>query len=255
MAMVWSSPDLPTGPRWPPPASSSQPSPSLAWRSLRAKWVWWWHGPLTRYTKLRVAHAPGMTVTFSPPPRVSDPGMHHGTCVTHVTWCLPGSLTSGFFEVGGGENVPGIPGACATRNFAYLVRDPSALAMHDVNVSLYTCTLYHPNQSSIVPVQAFNQWRHSFTLKTGLPMVKELNAFRPGDSNMRDWHWSSMVQAMAWRLSAPSHSRTSVNVLPTIRLRLRLRQGFIQHKITYESFTSGLHCKTIRTFWTNMNLA
>ena len=28
------------------------------------------------------------------------------------------------FEVGGGENVPGIPGACATRNFTYLVRGP-----------------------------------------------------------------------------------------------------------------------------------
>ena len=26
--------------------------------------------------------------------------------------------------VGGGENVPGIPGACVSRNFAYLVRDP-----------------------------------------------------------------------------------------------------------------------------------
>ena len=25
---------------------------------------------------------------------------------------------------GGGENVPGIPGACATRNFTYLVRGP-----------------------------------------------------------------------------------------------------------------------------------
>ena len=24
---------------------------------------------------------------------VSDPGMHHGTCVTHVPWCMPGSLT------------------------------------------------------------------------------------------------------------------------------------------------------------------
>ena len=50
---------------------------------------------------------------------VSDPGMHHGTCVTHVPWCISGSLTRG-----GGENVPGIPGACATRNFAYLVRGP-----------------------------------------------------------------------------------------------------------------------------------
>ena len=28
------------------------------------------------------------------------------------------------FEVGGGENVPGIPGACAAPNFAYLVRGP-----------------------------------------------------------------------------------------------------------------------------------
>ena len=52
-------------------------------------------------------------------PLVSDPGMHHGTCVTHVPWCMLGSLTHG-----GGENVPGIPGACASRNFAYLVRGP-----------------------------------------------------------------------------------------------------------------------------------
>ena len=32
---------------------------------------------------------------------------------------------SGSLIPGGGENVPGIPGACATRNFAYLVRGPS----------------------------------------------------------------------------------------------------------------------------------
>ena len=28
-------------------------------------------------------------------PLVSDPGMHHGTCVTHVPWCMSGSLTRG----------------------------------------------------------------------------------------------------------------------------------------------------------------
>ena len=33
--------------------------------------------------------------------------------------CMSGSLTRGV-----GENVPGIPGACATRNFTYLVRGP-----------------------------------------------------------------------------------------------------------------------------------
>ena len=54
------------------------------------------HGPLTKYAKLWVAHAPGMSGPVSPPPRVSDPDMHHGTCVTHVPWYMPVSLTIGF---------------------------------------------------------------------------------------------------------------------------------------------------------------
>ena len=45
---------------------------------------------------------------FQRKPLVSDPEMHHGTCVTHVPWCMSGSLTRG-----DGEDVPGIPGACA----------------------------------------------------------------------------------------------------------------------------------------------
>ena len=52
--------------------------------------------PLTRYGKLRLPHAPGMPRTFSPPLRVSDPGMLHGTRLTHVPWWMPGSLTSSF---------------------------------------------------------------------------------------------------------------------------------------------------------------
>ena len=79
------------------------------------------HGPLTRYVKLRVAHAPG---TFSPPPTSKEFASlryrhARGTCLTHVPWCMSGSLTRG-----GGENVPGIPGAWTTRNFLYLVRNP-----------------------------------------------------------------------------------------------------------------------------------
>ena len=54
-----------------------------------------YNGPLTRYIKLRVAHAPGIPETFSPPPRVSDPDMHHGMCMMHVPWCMLGSLTDG----------------------------------------------------------------------------------------------------------------------------------------------------------------
>ena len=46
-------------------------------------------------------------------PLVSDLGMHH------MPWGMSGSLT-----LDDGENVPGIPDACATRNFTYLARGP-----------------------------------------------------------------------------------------------------------------------------------
>ena len=79
---------------------------TLAFHSDPYKWMniyssFFRHGSLTRYTKLRVARAPGMPGTFSPPPRVSDPDIHHGTCVTHVPWCMPGSQTSGFLWTAG----------------------------------------------------------------------------------------------------------------------------------------------------------
>ena len=43
---------------------------------------------------------------FPPPPTskepvISDHNMHHGTCVTHVPWCMSGSLTRG-----GGKTFP-----------------------------------------------------------------------------------------------------------------------------------------------------
>ena len=71
-------------------------------------------------------------------PLVSDPGMHHGTCVTHVSWCMSGSLSRG-----GGQNVPGIPGACVTHNFTYLVRGPwySCQGCHTINLVLLSKNL------------------------------------------------------------------------------------------------------------------
>ena len=54
------------------------------------------HGPVTRYVKLQGVHAPGMPGTFSPTLLGSDPDMHHGTCMKHVTWCMPWSLSCGF---------------------------------------------------------------------------------------------------------------------------------------------------------------
>ena len=46
--------------------------------------------------QLGVVHAPGIVGPFSPPARVSDPVIQHGTCVTHVPWCMPGSLINAF---------------------------------------------------------------------------------------------------------------------------------------------------------------
>ena len=96
------------------------------WSTWLFSWVFTWLndivilGPLARHVMLRIAHAPGISGTFSPPstPKemlVSDPGMHYGACITHVPWCMSGLLTRS-----GGENVPSIPGACTTRTFTYL---------------------------------------------------------------------------------------------------------------------------------------
>ena len=63
---------------------------------------------------------------FQRKPLVNDIGMHHGTFVTHVPWCMSGSLTRDRVE-----NGPGIPGACATRNFTYLARGPWHLVVYD----------------------------------------------------------------------------------------------------------------------------
>ena len=79
------------------------------------------HEPLARYVILRVVHEPG---TFTPR-RFSDPDMHHGLCVTHVPWCIPGSLTSGCLWSQWREKWSlHSRRVCATHNLTYLVRGP-----------------------------------------------------------------------------------------------------------------------------------
>ena len=101
----------------------------VSWNSVEIQgipWDHWFHrnGPLTRYENCGLRMRRECRERFprhrlQRKPLVSDLGRHHGTCVTHVPWCMSGSLIRG-----GGENVPGIPGACATRKSAYLVRGP-----------------------------------------------------------------------------------------------------------------------------------
>ena len=54
--------------------------------------------PLASYQirKIACCACTGDAGNVSPSLRVSDPDMNHGTCVTHVLWCMLGSLFNGF---------------------------------------------------------------------------------------------------------------------------------------------------------------
>ena len=69
-------------------------------------------------------------------PLVSYLGMHHDTCVTHVPWCMSGSLTRIT-----GETVPGITDACATRNFYVSIKRPIPIAW--IHMQNLTVKLWH----------------------------------------------------------------------------------------------------------------
>ena len=57
----------------------------------------------------------------------------HGTLKT--PWAVS-------FEVGGGKNIPGIPGACATSDFSYLVTGPLDTLMDKQTLSSWQ--IYEP---------------------------------------------------------------------------------------------------------------
>ena len=108
-------------------------------------------------------------------PLISDPGIHHGTCVTHVPWCMSGSLTRG-----GGENIPGIPDACATRKFMYLARGPLKLSTEK---SILTAPSHYLNRCwtrSMSPYGVImQQWVKGavgFRFSQGLPTLTCNNA-------------------------------------------------------------------------------
>ena len=76
------------------------------------------------WASCQICACAGNAENVFPATAVNDPDMHHGTCMTHVPWCMPGSLTSGFLCSQWRGNVPSIPGAYTTRNVTYLLRGP-----------------------------------------------------------------------------------------------------------------------------------
>ena len=134
------------------------------------------HWPLTRYAKLWVAHAPGMPGTFSPPSLVIDPDMHHGTCLTHVPWCMSGSLTCGFlWNRWRGKRSRH---SRRMRNPKFCVSGKRPIGMR-ISMALLYCCLMHKDmiyQINICMVFMFQLqfWAHFARLYTWVPRQMEL---------------------------------------------------------------------------------
>ena len=119
-----------------------------------------------------------MPGTFSPPPiskktaskrpRHASRHVRHASAVMHV-----GSLTRC-----GVENVPGIPGACATRNFTYLARGPWMDLDHYLfrTVNIGPSNGLTPNRRQAIAEQMLTQVtdaykRHQASILNDLPKV------------------------------------------------------------------------------------
>ena len=147
------------------------------------------HGPLARYVKFWIAHAPGMSgMSFSPPPRVSNPDMHHGTCVTHVPWCMSGSLTSGFLWSRWRGKRYRHSRCMRTPNFPYLARGPYTttkrakwrkmrLQYHEPSQVRFTPSFHCCNQISN---EIYKIWRYQRRFETSqcLSTMYTINHFQ-----------------------------------------------------------------------------
>ena len=75
------------------------------------------NGPLTRYSKLRFGHAPGMPGTFYPRPTLKETASQRSQHASRHVRQARAMMHVGIVNPRWRENNLGIPGACATRNF------------------------------------------------------------------------------------------------------------------------------------------
>ena len=130
---------------------------------------------------------------------VNDPGMHH---VTHVPWCMSISLTHD-----GGENVPGIPGACATRNIAYLVRGPWYLHWH---MSKWSNRLPIIQALSITPWEWNLPWYSVYKSRNKIHKSHSLPATRVAMVWEGDRPRAKIVLHVAWSYSHKANNSACI---------------------------------------------
>ena len=95
----------------------------------------WWPWAFYQMRKIAGCACARNAGNVSPSPRVSDPDMHHGTCVTHVQWCMPGSITSvKFFPL---KSVAG-------KTFPTFPTHVQPVILRICKRSIATVTIWHP---------------------------------------------------------------------------------------------------------------
>ena len=127
-------------------------------------------------------------------------GLAIPTCIMSRTWCTCRDACRDlslavFFGVGGGENVPSIPGACATHNFPYLVVSPL------VEWNCEWVRMYELSGCPPVPTNVTVSFQHIeaqrllwFTLRTNLYIYYSKSDFQ----FPRSFFYRSVWNVMAW---------------------------------------------------------
>ena len=111
------------------------------------------HGPLTRYVKLRVAHAPGMPGTFSPDAEFKGKReLAIPACITARAWRTCRDACR--------DCLPAVAGKCSrhsrrmrTRNFTYLARGPCWCnwdGTYSINAELMSASQCHTNGMLVI---------------------------------------------------------------------------------------------------------
>ena len=169
---------------------------------------------------------------------VSDPGMHHGTCVTHVPWCMSGSLTCG-----DGENVPGIPGACAPA-ISRIWQEAHGF----IDVSAKNDIYIYDRTTSLLPLPSFT----SLLVSLNLYYCFNFSCTTPSPTQCARTWWIDSHRSCP-QVSSYQTGKTILNPLPTNLPHNRvwdLRQTCLLRVVFISSlWFTGMYYFFIRRLW------
>ena len=166
-------------------------------------WHWWYY---CQWASCQIRKIAGCACagTFSPPPRDSDTDMHHGTCATHAKrvsrTCRDACRDRDFLWSRWRGNVPGIPGACATSNFTYLVRGPCT------KLSVCDHILWLTDMTYVIIRYDVIKWKHFSRYR---PFEKGIHRLPVDSPNRGHWRvalkllWSTPKQTGKQTIETP----------------------------------------------------